>query len=197
MTPGREAVAGRFDNVVITGFMGTGKSAVGRALARRLRLGFVDTDALVRERTGREIPAIFAEEGEAGFRERERQAIASLSGKTGLVVSTGGGAMMDPDNVALLRTLGPIVLLSASPETILGRVGGGEDRPMLDGAATPATRLARIRELLAVRQEAYALADGEVATDGLSIAAGADAILKLLARLSARPAGQAGGLAGD
>ncbi len=186
MTPGPDAAANRFDNVVITGFMGTGKSVIGRALARRLGHAFIDTDDLVREEAGKDIPAIFTEEGEAGFRERERRAIASLEGRSGLVLSTGGGTMTDQANVSALRGIGPIVLLEASPKTILRRVGGGDNRPMLAGTRTPELRLRRIRELLAARTDAYALADVTVDTDRLGVAGAASAVLKALASLPVR-----------
>lgn len=193
MTPGAGAAAGRFENVVLTGFMGTGKSAVGRTLARRLGFVFVDADDLVRAQAGRDIPALFEEEGEAGFRKRERSAIASLAGRDGIVLSTGGGAMTDPENVSVLRKLGPIVLLRASPETILRRVGGGGDRPMLGPARTPESRLRRIRELLEARREAYARADVAVDTDRLGVAEAAAAVVEALERLPDRRGRPAGG----
>lgn len=166
--------------------MGTGKSVVGRALARRLGYAFIDSDELVREQAGKDIPAIFTEEGEAGFRERESRAIASLKGRSRLVLSTGGGAMTDPANVAALRGLGPIVLLEASPKTILRRVGGGGDRPMLAGARTQELRLRRIRELLSARADAYALADTTVGTDRLGVSGTASAVIEALENLPTR-----------
>ena len=167
-------------NVVLTGFMGTGKSAAGRVLAASLGFGFVDTDDLVREGAGRDIPAIFGKEGEAGFRRREREAIASLADRTGLVIATGGGAVVDPENTAALRRLGPLVWLRARPETILARVGGAETRPMLAGARGREATRRRIEELLASREGAYATADLAVDTDGIGPEETARAILEAL-----------------
>ncbi|OGP86924.1 MAG: hypothetical protein A2Y95_07440 [Deltaproteobacteria bacterium RBG_13_65_10] len=152
-------------NVVLTGFMGTGKSAVGRALARRVGWKFVDTDNLIRLRARRSIPDIFERDGEAGFRALERAVIGRLAGRHGLVVATGGGAVTDRENVQRLRALGPIVWLRATPKTILDRVGSGDDRPLLAGARTPRARLHRIGALLARREAAYAAADVAVDTD--------------------------------
>ena len=177
--------------MVLTGFMGTGKTAVGRALAASLEFGFVDTDDLVRERAGRDIPVIFEQEGEAGFRRREREVVASLAGRTGLVIATGGGGVSDAGNAAVLRGLGPLVWLRARPETILDRVGSGEARPMLAGARGSAAMLRRIGQLLASREADYAAADIAVDTDGIDPGETASAILVALERRGAR--GEASG----
>jgi len=157
--------------------MGSGKTAAGKALAARLHWAFVDTDDLIRREAGSDIPAIFAREGEAGFRRREREAIARLAGRSGLVVATGGGAVADPENAAVLRGLGPLVWLRARPETILARVGGGEERPMLAGARGREAMLRRIGKLLAERAAAYAAAGLVVDTDGIGPEETARAIL--------------------
>jgi shikimate kinase len=114
--------------MVLTGFMGTGKTAAGRVLSASLGFRFVDTDDLVRERAGMDIAVIFEREGEAGFRRREREAIASLAGREGLVIATGGGAVVDPENAAALRRLGPIVWLRARPGRS-SRLGGARRVP--------------------------------------------------------------------
>jgi shikimate kinase len=150
-------------NVVLTGFMATGKSTVGRLLAARLRYGFVDTDRIIEERHG-PIPVIFSTEGEAAFRRIERDVAIELSGLSSLVVSTGGGMMLDPVNADALASSGMVVCLTASPKVILRRVGGsraGERRPLLSGADPEA----RIRELLTEREAAYA-AFRQISTDG-------------------------------
>ena len=139
-------------NLVLIGFMGVGKSRIGKMCARRLGYAFQDSDAVIEERVGCPIPDLFAREGEAAFRAREREIIAELSAQRGLVLSTGGGAVLNPENVANLRASGVIILLSASPETIYWRVGDLKSRPLLADAPNP---LARIRDMMAERSECY------------------------------------------
>lgn len=140
-------------NLVLTGFMGTGKTTVGKLLAEELAYAFVDTDALIEMRLERSIPDIFAELGESVFRETEAAIAAELGEVSGWVVSTGGGLMMDPQNVAALSS-GAIFCLVAEPEEILARVLAEKDaveRPLLAGE-DPA---ARISELLETRAAVY------------------------------------------
>ncbi len=170
------------DNIVLTGFMGSGKSAVGRVLAQRLGWKFVDTDTLITDEAGKNIPAIFEEEGEEGFRAREREAITSLTGETRLVVATGGGAPAGTENLNKLRSLGPIIHLRALPETILERIGTGDDRPLLAGVRDREARLARIRALLDERNPAYARSDLAVETDERDVGGVATVILNDLDR---------------
>ncbi len=144
--------------IVLTGFMGTGKSVVGRCLAERLGLSFVDLDNIIEEGAGMAIPEIFASEGESGFRRREREVIASLATRRDCVIATGGGAVLDPENVRNLKTGAVIVCLRADPTIILERIGADAHRPLLQGP----DRLARIRELLEQRASAYAQADFSV-----------------------------------
>lgn len=142
-------------NIILTGFMGTGKTTVGKLLAERLRYQFVDTDELIVLRHGRSIADIFAEEGEASFRQMEREAAAELAQKRGCVISTGGRLMLDEENQARLGGSGLVFCLTASPETIVKRVmadEGGEKRPLLQGN-NPAEN---IRLLLSRRQPIYA-----------------------------------------
>ena len=157
-------------HVILTGFMGTGKTEVGRRLARVLGRPFVDTDALVESSAGCSVAAIFASEGEAAFREREREAIARACTLAEAVVAIGGGALLDPENRRRLFAAGPVVCLRATPEEILRRVGEARDRPLLngDGTASAAERLARIESLLEARAAAYALSTHTVDTDGLT-----------------------------
>ncbi|MFA5615027.1 MAG: shikimate dehydrogenase [Methanoculleus sp.] len=135
--------------VVLVGFRGTGKTAVGRILADRLKVPFYDTDALIERRTGMSIPEIFRRYGEVEFRILEREVIASLRDAKG-VISTGGGAVSDPANVADLRWHGMVVLLTAAPAVILDRIAGS-DRPGL----TDLSPAEEVQALLAARQEAY------------------------------------------
>jgi shikimate kinase len=153
-------------HIILTGFMGTGKTEVGRRLAQELGRTFVDTDRLVETTAGRTIAEVFASEGETGFRARERAEACALPEA---VVATGGGALTDPENRRRLAAAGPIVCLTATPEEILRRVGAAEDRPLLAGATSDAARLDRVRELLAARSAVYAGVSHTVETTGLTI----------------------------
>ncbi len=119
------------ENIVLVGFMGTGKSTVGRMLARQLRFRFLDTDKLVEERASMTIPEIFAQHGEADFRERETGVLEALCGARQHVLATGGGIVIVPGNIPLLRSLGLVVLLKADPEEIYRRVSRNTERPLL------------------------------------------------------------------
>lgn len=151
--------------VVLTGFMGTGKTEVGRRLAARLDAPFVDTDALVESAAGRTIADIFAHDGEPHFRALERDAVARACAVEGAVIATGGGTLLDPENRRRLTAAGPVVCLTAAPEEVVRRVRG-ETRPLLAGAPD---RLARVRELLAARREAYEGATFTVDTTGFGV----------------------------
>jgi 3-dehydroquinate synthase len=151
-------------SIVLTGFMGTGKSSAGRLLAARLGLTFVDTDELIARRAGKPIAAIFAEEGESAFRVREAQVARELAGQPGLVIATGGGMLVDADNAAVLGAGNAVFCLQASPAEIARRLQGEQEaRPLLAGAQ-PA---ARLEEWLARRQTAYARFS-PIDTDGKS-----------------------------
>ncbi len=151
-------------NIVLTGFMATGKSTVGRLLAARLGYEWVDTDALIEAEHG-PIAEIFRSDGEEAFRDLERVAAADLADRDGLVVSTGGRMMLDPENAATLGASSHVFCLTAEPSEILRRVEAqqGIDRPLLD-TASPAERIA---ELLDERAAAYARYEA-VPTDGRS-----------------------------
>ena len=156
-------------NLFLVGFSMTGKTRVGQQVARRLGWGFVDTDEQVAARAGKPVPRIFAEDGEPRFRELERQVLLELCQGSGQVVSTGGGAVLDPANREAMAQAGVVVLLEASPETIYRRLqaapGAEVARPLLEGADP----LARIVALKEYRQPFYALAaDWTVHTDNLS-----------------------------
>lgn len=152
-------------NITLIGFMGTGKSAVGRKLARRLNWKFVDVDALIESMAGTSIPRIFAEHSEAVFRRLERRAIRRAVKADQQVIATGGGAFVDAANRSLLRTVGPVICLTAIPATIVRRVGPTRARrPMLAGGEVRS----RIERLLQQRAPAYAKADLTIATDGAS-----------------------------
>jgi shikimate kinase len=152
-------------NVFLTGFMGTGKTAVGRALARRLERRFVDLDEEIERTAGVEVAEIFARFGEREFRSRERDTLERLCALDGAVIATGGGVVVDPDNRAAMRACGTIVCLTADPAAILARVGSGRDRPLLADAQDPSKR---VGELLEARAEAYADADLTIETSRTS-----------------------------
>ena len=148
-------------NLALTGFMGTGKSSVGRLLAQRLAHTHLDTDAWIEGQAQMSIPALFAAEGEAAFRAREYTLIVSLEQQKNLVISTGGGLIVDPRNRHSLRRHARLLCLTARPETIVQRVEHQQHRPLLQGHDP----LARIQQLLHARAQAYADAEVQVATD--------------------------------
>jgi shikimate kinase len=163
-------------NLVLTGFMGTGKTTVGRRLAERLGLTFIDTDLVIEERHG-PIADIFVTEGEEAFREMERAVAAELGAESGLVIATGGRMLLDEVNLDSLGRRGVVFCLVASPEEIQRRLDGEEDRPrrpLLDTA----DRQRRITELLAEREPGYARFT-QVETDGKDL----DEVVDELARL--------------
>ena len=154
----------RGDAIVLIGFMGAGKSSVGRTLARITGLPRYDTDEMVAARFGVTIPEIFATHGEEKFRQAETEALGELSGKGHAIVVTGGGIVLRPENVALLHDLGIIVYLSADEETLFARISRRSTRPLLQ---TPNPR-ETLAELLAKRLPFYRdAADLEVDTSGL------------------------------
>jgi shikimate kinase len=156
-------------HVVLTGFMATGKTVVGKRLARLLGRPFVDTDGLVEGSAGRTVKEIFASDGEPRFRALERDAVEKACGMPDAVIATGGGALLDAENRRRLAAAGPIVCLTASPEHILARTGNGATRPLLASASGREERLARIRALLDERASGYAVATHCVDTSGLDV----------------------------
>lgn len=140
-------------NLVLVGFMGSGKSSVGRLAARTLGFPFVDTDQIVVERAGRPISDIFQTEGEAAFRALETEAIESLANKTRHVISTGGGAVLSGHNRRLLRALGFVVCLTASEDTLFERVSRNSKRPLLQTENPRATLSQLIRDRGALYRE--------------------------------------------
>ena len=149
-------------NLILVGPMGAGKSTIGRLLAKELRLPFKDSDKEIEQRTGADIPWIFDVEGEQGFREREQAVIAELCDVDGMVLATGGGAVMRVENRVALRRGGHVVYLHASVEQQVDRTSRDRNRPLLR-AADPGRVLA---DLLAVRDPLYReIADVVVETD--------------------------------
>lgn len=179
-----QAGAGRFSynraveanqNIYLVGLMGAGKTTVGKQLARKLGRPFLDSDHEIVARTGVPIPTIFEIEGEAGFRRREAQTIAELTGLSGIVLATGGGVVLDPENRRRLHDSGWVVYLNVPPVQLYERTRHDRNRPLLQ-VSDP---LARLRELHAMRDPLYR----EVAhfvVDGARL--GASSIVQLLLR---------------
>jgi shikimate kinase len=148
--------------------MGSGKSAVGRHLAKILHMPFLDSDAEIESRTGVDIPFIFEKEGEAGFRRRENEVIESLTGQSNIVLATGGGAIVADENRKLLGARGTVVYLHATVEQQERRTRRGRERPLLEGG----DRSQILRDLMQFRDPLYrAIADIVIETDGRSVAA--------------------------
>lgn len=150
------------NNIVLTGFMGTGKTEVSRELARLTGYAQVDVDAEIEKAAGMAITEIFKRFGEPRFREMETGEIKKVSRGKSLIISTGGGAVMKDENMEALRAGGVIVCLSASPETILKRTSKDSTRPLLQ-VEDP---LNKIKELLSLRQPYYERADIMIDTEG-------------------------------
>jgi shikimate kinase len=170
-------------NIVLTGMMGTGKTTVGRHLAERLQVPFYDLDELIEQESGLSIPAIFREQGEPVFRALERAVVSRLGQLEGCIIATGGGTIVDAENLRQLRTKGEIICLTAAPERIVERTKGMEHRPLL----WHADRLERIREVMRVRAPVYALVGQPIDTTDLSIE---EVAARILARIQLREVSQ-------
>lgn len=154
--------------------MGTGKTAVARLLAQRTGLKLAEMDAIIEARQGKTIADIFAQDGEPAFRRMERELVRELSQQRGLIISTGGGIVLNPDNIADFATSGLVVCLKASPEEIFRRVAADTARPLLSG-----DKRVRIKALLAARRSLYDAVPHGIETDGLTIEETAGRILAL------------------
>lgn len=168
-------------NVILTGFMGTGKSSVGKELALQLNYRYIDLDALIVTDAGISINEVFAIEGEAGFRFRESEILSTLTGETGIVLSTGGGAIIVDKNREMLHELGFVVNLVAPAEEILRRLKHENDRPLLNDNKS----LERIKTLIASREPFYADADVRIETSGKCVTEIVDLILIWLKKVGA------------
>lgn len=164
-------------NVVLTGFMGSGKSAVGRCLAQRLGWSFFDTDEMIERDTHRTIAEIFNQKGEALFRDLESKAVALVSMLDQTVIATGGGVPLKDENMRLLEKNGAIFCLTAKPESLLQRLGSKiVTRPLLKGRDP----LLAMEDLLKAREKSYRRCTHRLATDDLTVEQVADRILKFL-----------------
>ena len=153
-------------NIALTGFMAVGKSAVGRALAKRLKRRFVDLDGIIEKSAGMTVREIFSKKGEHYFRQLEKAHLARVLEQENQIIATGGGVVMDEDNVRRLREKSLLVCLTAPPEVLLKRAGTGAKRPLLKGGI----RKERIEDLLRQRERHYARAHAFIDTSDLTIA---------------------------
>ena len=152
-------------NIVLFGFMGTGKTSVGKKLAAELGLKFVDMDHIIEEREDRAISDIFATDGEPYFRNLERALVQELAAAEGMVVGTGGGVVLNAANIADFNGNGLCVCLNASPEEILKRLENDGSRPLL----AEGNKLEKINGILDARKDLYAKVPEQVDTTGLSL----------------------------
>lgn len=153
-------------NIILVGFMGTGKTTIGRALADQLKCDFVDMDIELEARAGKPIPRIFAEDGERVFRRMERDLAVELSRRSNLVIAAGGGIVLDPDNIRDFSATGHVICLKVAPAEILRRVSGFSHRPLLEQG----DKAGRIRKLLVARQPFYDAIPAQVDTTGKTVA---------------------------
>lgn len=172
-------------NVFLVGLMGAGKTTIGRILARKLGLRFMDSDHEIEARTGASIPWIFEIEGEPSFRRREAEVIRELTGQQDLVLATGGGAVLDPENRAFLKARGTVIYLRTTVHSILQRTAHDKNRPLLQ-TADPRKKL---EELMAVRDPLYMeIADVVIDTGRPNVQSMVQSILTQLERLACEAA---------
>jgi shikimate kinase len=163
-------------NIALVGFMGSGKSVVGRALAERLSLNFADLDEVIEDREKRPITRIFEDSGEAYFRKLEKSLVKEFSSKSGLVIACGGGVVMDEENMAGLKRSGVIVYLKTDPKIIYARTKGKSHRPLLNVG----NQEERIAGLLDKRRPFYEKADYTVDTSDKDVAGVVEDIIKII-----------------
>ncbi len=162
--------------IILTGFMGTGKTAVGERLAKRLKFDFLDTDLMVEEETGKSITEIFEKEGETIFRNHEKKMVKKALERDKVVIATGGGAIVDPESLKLMKDKGIVIGLSAAPETILKRITGMDTRPLLKSK----DQMKKIESLLSHRSPYYRQADKIIDTTKKALEETVEEILKAL-----------------
>jgi len=163
-------------NIYLVGFMATGKTTVGKELAKKKKWQFADLDELIELKERRTISQIFAQEGEPYFRRVEKRVLQEVAKEDGFVVACGGGIVLDADNIKVMKQTGKMICLCACPEVILKRTEGCSHRPLLN-VANPREK---IEFLLKMRAPYYAQADYTVDTSSLSVAEAVDKIMALL-----------------
>jgi shikimate kinase len=162
-------------NIVLTGFMGTGKTSVGKIVAARLGWRFVDSDQVIVQREGMPVREIFVRRGEAYFRELESKVAGELAAQAGVVIATGGGMLVNEHNRSVMLERGLVACLNASADAIAARVGRDKNRPLLQGDW---------RALLESRRAAYAAIPHQVETTGKTAGQVADEVIALWQRTS-------------
>ena len=170
-------------NIVLIGFMGTGKTTVGREIARQLGMQFISTDDIIEKKAGMPINDIFSKKGESYFRQLERETIMEISAGSSSVIDTGGGAVINELNLKDLKIEGILFCLNAASEEVLKRVGDEKHRPLLN-VSDPLTR---IKELFKKREPYYKKADYQINTSGKSVSEVAVEIVKIYRKLSNKP----------
>lgn len=181
-----------FSGVVLVGFMGSGKTSVGREISRRTGAEFVDLDEWIERSAGASVREIFAARGEPVFREMERKAVREAVSVPGRVIATGGGAFLDVGNRKMLKRYAPVVFLDVSPGSVLERLPGDLSRPLLPGegpGSDAAEREREIAERMKQRRPSYERADVTVETDGKTVRQVADLVLS---GIGGRPEGGSG-----
>ena len=164
-------------NIVLIGLMGSGKSAIGRTIAKKLGRRFIDTDRYLERKLGNTVPEIFEKNGEAKFRILEKETIKKISQYIGIVIATGGGVIKDPENFRYLKESGWIIALYASPETLYKRIEGKRIRPLLLNQENP---IKKLEDIYNERKSMYAMADFQIDTENKEINQIADEIISLL-----------------
>ena len=167
-------------NIILTGFMGTGKTLVGKKLAKRLKMSYLDTDELIEKHEAAKICRIFQEKGEDYFRRLETKIIKEVSRLDNCVISTGGGAILKKENLAALKRKGVIVCLSANPKVILKRTSKSQNRPLLKSK----DRESAVLDLLSQRRSFYEKANFEVNTSELTTSEVVERIVDFLRKKS-------------
>lgn len=180
MNQSRTVPTRNMNNIYLVGFMGSGKTSVGRELARKKKWQFLDLDDLIELREKRAISDIFSKEGEPYFRRIEKRALKEVAAEKKFVVSCGGGIVLDQENIKIMKETGKIICLTASPEVIFKRTQGYAHRPLLN-VKNPKKQ---IEFLLNLRAPYYARADKTIDTSKLAI----DAVVKKIMRIAAEKA---------
>jgi len=167
-------------NIVLVGFMGTGKTSVGKRLARELKMGFLEMDETIEKEAGIKISEIFARFGEKAFRKKEKELVKRIAELDNLVISTGGGVILEEENVKDLKKNGILICLWATPSVIYNRIKNEAHRPLIN-CKNPKKR---IKELLEDRASFYAQADYTIDNSRLTLTGAVKEIIKILPNLA-------------